>query len=79
VVRAAVLHERLAREGIDLGFDDRHRAPRTAGDDRVLSAQPHAEAVAGLGAISPKPESVVRGQPAADGIAVQRGGGYSIM
>ena len=59
VVRATVLQERLAREGIDLGLDDRHRAPRTAGDNRVLSTQPDSETVAGLGAI-PKLEVVVR-------------------
>jgi integrase len=49
VVRATVPHERLTRLGIELGLDDRHPAPRTAGDNRVLSAQPDPEAVAGLG------------------------------
>jgi hypothetical protein len=51
MVRAAVLHERLARDSIDLGLDDRHRAPRTAGDNRVISAQPDPEAVARPGLI----------------------------
>ena len=60
VVPAAVQHEGLARDGIDLSLDDRHRAPRTAGDRRPLSAQPDAKAVAGHRAVGPKPETVGR-------------------
>jgi len=58
VVRTAVEHEWLAADLINLSLDDRHRAPRTAGDGGALSSQPNAEAVAPLGAVDPRPAIV---------------------
>jgi len=75
MVRAAVQHEWLARDGIDLSFDDRHRAPRTAGDRGPLSAQSDPETVARLGAVDPRPTIVGRDRFNADPIFVRRGGG----
>jgi len=54
------LHRRLAANGINLSLEDRHRASRTAGYDRPLSAQPDPQAVAGPGAVHPKLEIVGR-------------------
>jgi hypothetical protein len=75
VVRTAVEYEWLAADLVNLGLDDRHRAPRTAGNGRPVSAQSDPEAVAGLGPVDPRPEIVGQDLLNPSAIVARRGGG----